>query len=215
MKSRNTQTFPRLHFRSKRLNLKRESCENHLILFAFLEDVVLSNAHSLHDHLNSLQVDVSVLCQIALQKHVCTGWLYTLSAIVQKQWYLYLYITMISFFFQRWLKHLKKKNKQKNPGHCCLQSSEKWWHSLQFCEQHLCRSWPVDLSLPLWGKQRKPWATDANISSSTFISLIGMKDWTYKSQIFFYTTEKKHLLYIAQTNNSIKSLKTIWVWKTR
>lgn len=56
-------------------------------------------------------------------------------------------------------------------------------------------------------------------NSSTFISLIGMEDWTYKSQIFFYTTENKqtnkHLLYIAQTNNSTKSLKTIQVWKTQ
>lgn len=41
--------------------------KSYIILFAFLEDVVLSHAHSLHDQLNSLQVDISILCQVALQ----------------------------------------------------------------------------------------------------------------------------------------------------
>lgn len=41
--------------------------KSYVILFAFLEDVVLSHAHRLHDQLHSLQVDVAILCQVALQ----------------------------------------------------------------------------------------------------------------------------------------------------
>lgn len=40
----------------------------YLILFAFPEYVVLSNSHCLHDKLHSLQVDVTIFSQVALQK---------------------------------------------------------------------------------------------------------------------------------------------------
>lgn len=41
--------------------------KSYVVFFALLEDVVLSHAHRLHDHLNSLQVDVAILRQVALQ----------------------------------------------------------------------------------------------------------------------------------------------------
>lgn len=47
--------------------LKEHRIKSYVVLFAFLEDVVLSHAHRLHDHLDSLQVDVAVLRQVALQ----------------------------------------------------------------------------------------------------------------------------------------------------
>lgn len=43
-------------------------CQTYLVLFAFLEDVVLSHAHRLHDHFNSVQLDEAVLSQIALRQ---------------------------------------------------------------------------------------------------------------------------------------------------
>lgn len=43
--------------------------KSYIVFLAFLEDVVLGHAHRLHDHLNTLQVDISVLRQVALQKN--------------------------------------------------------------------------------------------------------------------------------------------------
>lgn len=40
----------------------------YLILFALLEYVVLSNSHSLHDELHSLQVDITIFSQIPLKE---------------------------------------------------------------------------------------------------------------------------------------------------
>lgn len=48
-------------------SLKAKILKSYVVLFAFLEDVVLSHTHRLHDHLHSLQVDVAVLRQVALQ----------------------------------------------------------------------------------------------------------------------------------------------------
>lgn len=53
--------------------------KSYVILFAFLEDVVLSHAHRLHDQLHSLQVDVAILCQVALQTNSQTCFYETLS----------------------------------------------------------------------------------------------------------------------------------------
>lgn len=56
-----------------RLNAQHESHGkvvqlSHIVLFAFLEDVVLGHAHRLHDHLHPLQVDEAVLRQVALHR---------------------------------------------------------------------------------------------------------------------------------------------------
>lgn len=40
--------------------------QTYVVLFAFLEDVVLSHTHCLHDHFNSVQLDVAILSQVAL-----------------------------------------------------------------------------------------------------------------------------------------------------
>lgn len=45
----------------------RDCAQTHFVLFAFLEDVVLGHAHSLHDQFNSFQLDEAVLSQIALR----------------------------------------------------------------------------------------------------------------------------------------------------
>lgn len=41
--------------------------QTYFVLFAFLEDVVLSHTHCLHDHFNSVQLDVAILSQITLR----------------------------------------------------------------------------------------------------------------------------------------------------
>lgn len=131
---------------------------------------------------------------------------------------------MISFFFQRWLKHLKKKKNKKKKTHqtnrktldtaACRAQINDDTHSSFVNNIFVDPDQSIYRSLSGGNKQNHEPQMQTN--SSTFISLIGMEDWTYKSQIFFYTTEKnKHLLYIAQTNNSTKSLKTIRVWKTQ
>lgn len=45
---------------------------SHIVLFAFLEDIVLSHANCLHYQLDSLQLDIAILCQVALQTN--TSW---------------------------------------------------------------------------------------------------------------------------------------------
>ena len=45
---------------------------SHIVLFAFLEDIVLSHANCLHYQFDSLQLDVAILCQVALETN--TGW---------------------------------------------------------------------------------------------------------------------------------------------
>lgn len=49
------------------MNVRKLKPNSHFVVFALLEDVVLGHAHSLHDHLHSLQVHVSVLRQVTLQ----------------------------------------------------------------------------------------------------------------------------------------------------
>lgn len=39
---------------------------SYIVLFALLEDVVLSHTDCLHDQLNTLQLDKAILCDVAL-----------------------------------------------------------------------------------------------------------------------------------------------------